>query len=485
VIPHIEELVPATDPVQACERLAGWPHRLFLDSAARDGHLGRYSYVTADPVALIRSGNGRTEYRGYDGRIRPALDPLRSIRELLAPFAAAPVNGLPPFQGGAVGFLAYDWGRKLESVAAPAHDDVPVPDALFGVYDWVLAWDHQTSRSWLISTGMPELSPAARSDLAVRRAAAVRTCLQGVDVLTDRADRGARPHDAVRWYPVVNAWPGDLEVRSTFTRAGYVSAAQRVREHILAGDIFQANLSQRFEAPLVETAWGVYCRLRLVNPAPFAAFLDFGEAVVLSASPERFLRLDGSGCVEARPIKGTRPRAATADEDAALARALATSEKDRAENLMIVDLMRNDLSKVCRAGSVRVRELCAVESFATVHHLVSTVVGRLEPGRDALDLLQAAFPGGSITGAPKIRAMQVISELEPTSRGIYCGSIGYWSLSGDCDASIAIRTALVRDGRIYFGAGGGVVADSDPEQEYLETLHKARGIINALARAPL
>jgi para-aminobenzoate synthetase component 1 len=252
-----------------------------------------------------------------------------------------------------------------------------------------------------------------------------------------------------------------------------------VIEYIFAGDIFQANLSQRFEAPLVGTPLELYRRLRSRNPAPFSAFLDFGELVVASASPERFLRVE-DGHVEARPIKGTRPRGVGPEHDAALALALAESDKDRAENVMIVDLLRNDLSRVCEPGSVRVPELFALEHYATVHHLVSTVVGDLVPTQDAADLLRAAFPGGSITGAPKVRAMQVIAELEPTRRGVYCGAIGYWSLTGTFDTSIVIRTHLVRGDVVYFQAGGGVVADSEPELEYRETLDKARGLIAAL-----
>jgi para-aminobenzoate synthetase component 1 len=258
-----------------------------------------------------------------------------------------------------------------------------------------------------------------------------------------------------------------------------------LKEYIVAGDIFQANLSQRFEAPLGEPAWTLYRRLRERNPAPFAAFLDFPEAVILSASPERFLHVDAAGRVETRPIKGTRPRGIGPEHDAALAEALAESAKDRAENLMIVDLMRNDLSRVCSPGTVRVPELFALEHYATVHHLVSTVVGELAPGCNALDLLRGAFPGGSITGAPKIRAMEIIAELEPSQRSVYCGSIGYYSLTGALDTSIAIRTVIApsRQDRVYFSAGGGIVADSDPEQEYRETLHKARGMIDALGHS--
>jgi len=253
----------------------------------------------------------------------------------------------------------------------------------------------------------------------------------------------------------------------------------RVIEYICAGDIFQANLSQRLEAPLVGTPLELYRRLRSRNPAPFSAFLDFGELVVASSSPERFLRVE-DGHVEARPIKGTRPRGVGPEHDAALALALAESDKDRAENVMIVDLLRNDLSRVCEPGSVRVPELFTLEHYATVHHLVSTVVGDLVPTSDPADLVRAAFPGGSITGAPKVRAMQIIAELEPTRRGVYCGAIGYWSTTGAFDTSIVIRTYLVLGDVVYFQAGGGIVADSEPEQEYRETLDKAGGLIAAL-----
>jgi para-aminobenzoate synthetase component 1 len=253
-----------------------------------------------------------------------------------------------------------------------------------------------------------------------------------------------------------------------------------VIEYIFAGDIFQANLSQRLEAPLLGTPLELYRRLRRRNPAPFAAFLDYGDVAIASSSPERFLRVDDGRQVETRPIKGTRPRGVGPEHDAALALALAESDKDRAENVMIVDLLRNDLSRVCRPGTVRVPELFAIEHYATVHHLVSTVVGELAPEHDAVDLLRAAFPGGSITGAPKVRAMQIIAELEPTARGVYCGAIGYVSVTGALDTNVVIRTYLVLGRDVYFQVGGGIVADSNPEQEYRETLDKARGLVAAL-----
>jgi para-aminobenzoate synthetase component 1 len=483
--PLIEELVPPPDPARCCEQLDGLAYRLFLDSAATGPPLGRFSFLTADPVAVVRSKGARTERLDLTTgtRSRTDGDALSALRLVLAPFAAEPVAEVPPFQGGAAGYLAYDWAHQLERLPYPRHDDLHLSDVVFGVYDWVLAWDHAARRAWLVSTGIPETSAAARSERKVRRAAFVRARLDSTPHRASRAHNrvSAAPRDAAPSYPVVALQrDAPLDLRSSFSHRAYLDAVARVREYILAGDIFQANLSQRFDAPLRETAWAFYRRLRTRNAAPFAAFLDLPATVVLSASPERFLSVDVEGRVETRPIKGTRPRGIGPEHDAALGRALVESDKDRAENLMIVDLMRNDLSRTCAAGSVRVPELCALERYATVHHLVSTVVGRLGRGADALDLVRAAFPGGSITGAPKVRAMEIIAELEPSQRGVYCGAIGYWSVTGALDMNIAIRTTVARNGHLYFNAGGGIVADSDPEQEYLETLDKARGIIDAI-----
>jgi para-aminobenzoate synthetase component 1 len=267
--------------------------------------------------------------------------------------------------------------------------------------------------------------------------------------------------------------------RSNFSRDGYCEAVGRVREYILAGDIFQANVSQRFEVPQARSPFSAYRRLRQRNPAAFAAYFVTGDCAVLSASPERFLRLDHEGRVEACPIKGTRPRGPTAEEDGVLRSELLASEKDRAENVMIADLLRNDLSRICRPGTVRATALLELESHPTVHHLVSTIVGTLDPQFTAFHLVRATFPGGSITGAPKVRAMEIITELEPTARGVYCGSIGYLSLTGEMDLNIAIRTGVRVGDTFYFQAGGGIVADSEPDAEYQETLDKARGLIDA------
>ena len=484
--PLVRELSPAPDPTACVERFAGCAHRLLLDSAARSQRLGRYSFFMAAPFAVVSSHLGRTTIA--NGGARPAIsdeDPLSAVRRMLAPHTAAPQPGLPPFQGGAAGYVGYDWGLTLERLPAPRYDDLGLDDVVLGLYDWVVAWDHAASKAWLISTGLPETDADARTRRADEKAAWVIDRLSGPPGAAPIVPCGSAPASVMApSHPVAGRWWSDsLELRSSFTHQDYLNEVSKVREYIFAGDIFQANLSQRFEAPCAEPPWSFYRRLRAHNPAPFAAFMELPDASIVSASPERFLHVDPSGHVETRPIKGTRARGFGPEHDAALGQALTESAKDRAENLMIVDLMRNDLSRVCQAGSVRVSELFSLERYATVHHLVSTVVGDLSPGNDALDALRLAFPGGSVTGAPKLRAMEIIAECEPSRRGVYCGSIGYWSVTGALDTNIAIRTAVVRNGRIYFSAGGGIVADSDPAQEYQETLDKARAMIDVLAAA--
>ena len=373
-----------------------------------------------------------------------------------------------PFQTGVVGYLGYDLAHHLERLPHPAVDDLAFPDLAAGFYDAILAFDHGERRAWILSSGWPEANPVASMHRRKARA----------DLLAARVGRAREPD------PEPEA-ASEAGLRSNFTAGGYEAAVQRVVDYILAGDIFQANLSQRFQAELPDglDAWRLYRRLRRRNPAPFAAYLDLGEVQIASASPERFLELRGRQ-VETRPIKGTRPRGATPEADRRLGAELLASAKDRAENVMIVDLLRNDLSRVCRDHTVLTPELCVLESFATVHHLVSTVTGELRDGLDAVDLLRATFPGGSITGAPKIRAMEIIAELEPSARGPYCGSIGWLGFDGWMDTSITIRTFAIKGRRVAFQAGGGIVADSEPAAEYAETLDKARALIEALQGGP-
>jgi para-aminobenzoate synthetase component 1 len=495
--PLVEPLGETVEPAEVCARFLDLPYLVFLDSAAPQHSDAQYSFLTADPVSVVRSKGALTEIRrGRHGGWEPAsADALSVARSLLPPEPVAPVSGVPPFQGGLAGYIGYDWGAVLERLPPTRYDDLAISDVVLGLYDWVIAWDHRIGTAWLVSTGMPETGPA-RERRARDRMDLVRERLGGrVGQPADRRPREQADTAAAapRLAPVISApsYPVAgvegatvIGLRSTFTHRGYLDAVTRVRDYIIAGDIFQANLSQRFQSDLLEPPFVLYRRLRRRNPAPFAAYLGFGELQVLSASPERFLRLDPERRqIETRPIKGTRPRGLGPMHDAALGRALAESEKDRAENVMIVDLLRNDLSRVCRPGSVRVPELFALEHHPTVHHLVSTVVGELEPESDAADVIRAAFPGGSITGAPKVRAMEIIAELEPTQRGVYCGSIGYISASGAMDTSIVIRTCLGLRGKVYFQAGGGIVADSDPELEYRETLDKARGLIETLVES--
>ncbi len=482
--PLVEPLAVVPDPAEAAACFAELPYLLLLDSTADAERTGRYSFLAADPHRLIRSRGERAEQleQAREGWTPIPGDALTAAHQALAPFRAEPVPGLPPFQGGAAGYIGYDWGATLERLPSPRHDDLGLPDVMLGLYDWVVAWDHCERAAWVVSTGMPE-NGASRVRRAEERAAMVRARLARgrAGGQAGPSNLGAPATAPAPTYPVLGVEDAEqIGLRSTFTHRGYLNAVSRVREYILAGDIFQANLSQRFQAPLIEPPFALYRRLRRINPSAFGAYLDFGDVQLLSASPERFLKLSGKR-VETRPIKGTRPRGLAPMHDALLGRVLAESDKDRAENVMIVDLLRNDLSRVCVPGTVRVPELFALEQHPTVHHLVSTVVGELEPEADVVDLLRATFPGGSITGAPKVRAMEIIAELEPTRRGVYCGSVGYLSTTGDMDTSIAIRTAVVRNGAVYFQAGGGIVADSEPEAEYRETLDKARGIIRTLA----
>jgi para-aminobenzoate synthetase component 1 len=487
-VPLVEALGETAEPSEVCSHFLDLPYLLFLDSAATQHPDAQYSFLAADPVAVVRSKGTRTELRRQQDREWAVVpgDALSAARSLLPPEPVTPVAGLPPFQGGLAGYVGYDWGAVLEKLPPPRYDDLSILDVVLGLYDWVVAWDHRIGTAWLVSTGMPETG-GARERRARERMDLVRERLGGrADGRTGRRTdpRAEEPGPAAPSYPVTGVdGAAQTSLRSTFTHRGYLDAVGRVRDYIIAGDIFQANLSQRFQSPGSEPPFELYRRLRRRNPAPFAAYLGFEELAVLSASPERFLRLDHKHLVETRPIKGTRPRGLGPMHDAALGRALAESAKDRAENVMIVDLLRNDLSRVCRPGTVRVPELFALEHHPTVHHLVSTVVGELEPDADGFDLIRATFPGGSITGAPKVRAMEIIAELEPTQRGAYCGSVGYLSATGAMDTSIVIRTCLALRGQVYFQAGGGIVADSDPELEYRETLDKARGLIETLVES--
>jgi para-aminobenzoate synthetase component I len=468
-LPLAVELRPAPDIETALLRLATKPHSLMLDSALRDPRLGRYSFVAADPFDFLFVPSDAT-------------DGLRLLEDRLTAWKSIARLDLPPFQGGAAGLLSYDLGRSLERIPAPRCDEFQIPALAIGLYDTVLAFDHASHRAWLISQGFPETETARRLQRASERIEQFQSWLSSpLESSAAWQSPTATPPPPLRASELAAQFnvPGPAGLTSNFTAAEYRAAVQRAIDYVHAGDIFQVNMSQRLLFPAAGDAMSLFLRLRQCNPAPFGGWFDLGDAQIVSASPERFLSASG-GRVEARPIKGTRRRTAWAEADLFAGDDLLASEKDRAENVMIVDLLRNDLSRVCEAESVRVTQLCGLETYQFVQHLVSVVEGTLAPGKTAIDLVRAAFPGGSITGAPKIRAMEIIAELEPTARGAYCGSLGYFGFDGSMDLSILIRTITASRGWWQFPVGGGVVAQSSPDREYEETWHKAEGLLRAL-----
>ena len=467
--PLIEEVATPLTAYRAFELFKDRPHSFFLDSGMDPGKLGRYSFIGSDPFLVMRSRSREITILGPDGEKTVTGNPFDVLGELLSEYRFENPTDLP-FAGGAVGYLSYDLCHFIEKLPATAVDDLQLPECYLAFYDAVIAFDQLEGHAYIASTGLP--------DTGDRRQARAESRLRE---LRDIMAQEPPPEDADTYCDISGDAP--VSLRSNFTREAYIEAVQAVREYIMAGDIFQANLSQRFEADMPLPPWELYRRLRRINPAPFAGYLNLDGVAVVSASPERFLRVRGD-LVETRPIKGTRPRGVDPASDRALAQELLDSVKDGAEHVMIVDLERNDLGRVCRYGTVKVSELKALESYSTVHHLTSTVEGRLAPGRGVTDLLKATFPGGSITGAPKVRAMEIIDELEPTRRSVYTGAIGYLGFDGGCDLNIVIRTILIKDGRAYFQVGGGIVYDSDPEEEYIETLDKAKALINALSMVP-
>jgi para-aminobenzoate synthetase component 1 len=433
---------------------------LFLDSADAETptELNRYSFLAADPVRWIES---RTD----------APNPMTfgDVANLIKPFQCEPC-GLP-FPGGVAGLFGYDLAHLTEKLARPRFDEFNAPDLAIGLYDWVIGWDHVANRSWVVSTGA---GGEDRRRQAARRLESVLIAIRGIApfpaIQRETLERLAAEYE-------LRELPG---VVSNYPTGGYQAAVRRAIEYTHAGDCFQVNVAQRLAMPQPCDGFSVYERLRTCNPAPFGGYLAMNRFILASASPERFLKVEADGQVETRPIKGTRRLLPDPIADAAAKAELLASPKDHAENVMIVDLLRNDLGKVCSYGSIKVAKVCELESYRTVHHLVSKVVGRLRPDRIATDLLKAAFPGGSVTGAPKFRAMEIIAELEPTARGAYCGSMGYLGFDGSMDTNILIRTITLGRGWAQFPAGAGIVADSDPDQEYEETLAKAEGLLRAL-----
>jgi len=430
--------------------IANQPWAVFLDSGYPHSQQGRYDIIAAEPMSTLVTHGEITQIIRNGAEINSNQNPFDLVKQELANSSNKGFAGLH-FNGGAIGYFSYDLARRLEKLPVIADNAEHIPEMAVGIYNWAVLVDHYQRQSFLVGQGCTEDHWQMLIGL--------------FSVLPAK--------DQTRGFKVTS------EVKSNMDKASYTRAFERIKHYLKEGDCYQVNLSQRFVASCEGDPWVAYQLLREMNAAPFSAYLNFPEAQILSSSPERFLKLE-NGRVETKPIKGTRPRKAYPASDWQQIDLLRNSPKDRAENLMIVDLLRNDLSKTCKTGSVKVPALFSVESYATVHHLVSTVTGLLSDGQHALDLLKSCFPGGSITGAPKIRAMEVIEELEQNRRGVYCGAIGYMGFDGNMDSNIAIRTLVHAKGTIRFWAGGGIVNDSDVEEEYQECFDKAEALLKLL-----
>ena len=462
------ELSDAPEPFQAAEYFAHLPHMLLMESSMRHSKLGRYSFLMADPVEWFKplTKNLSATFSWLDSRIEE--------------FPARPIPDLPPFQGGVAGLFGYELNSAIEAIPGDPYKESSSPVAL-GVYDVVLAWDHERDVAWMIASGYPETSQSKREMRAKERARYFCDLLCGKPIGRTSGPSIARNADEPR-HQRTPGFPcsGHVHLTSNFQHASFIETIQKALAYIHAGDVFQVNIAQQLNWPASADSLELYKRLRVCNPSTFSAFFDTGPSQVISASPERLVSVQ-NGRVESRPIKGTRRRTLHPEVDIDVAQQLLTSEKDRAENVMIVDLIRNDLSRICNDDSVRVTQFVELESYASVLHLVSAIEGVIRKDVTASQLLRAVFPGGSVTGAPKVRAMEIISELEPSPRGPYCGSIGYFGFDGNIDLNILIRTITAENGSWNFPVGGGIVADSDPQAEFEETWTKASGMLAAVS----
>lgn len=426
----------------------------FLHSSIDKQKLGQYSFIGFNPFLVFKAKGDLIQVIENEQTREFRGDPLAVLRDLLSQYAYQDRCEIP-FLGGAVGYFSYDLCHHIEKLPRTAIDDVDIPDCFQGFYDGIIIEDHRANKVFVAALGIKKPVDNIVSEIEE----IIRSGEQTKLVIPAKHTR-------------------NIDFKSNLTKDDYVAAINKIKQYIRSGDIYQVNMTQRFECTLEESPFDLYVRLDRSNPAPFASFVDFGEGYIVSSSPERFIKIT-NGRIETRPIKGTRPRGTTPEEDLHNKEELLSSEKDRAELLMIVDLERNDLGRICKTGSVKVTELFHLEEYATVFHSVSTVIGELKTS-NLVDCLKATFPGGSITGAPKIRAMEIIDELEPTQRNIYTGSIGYLGFNGDVDLNIVIRTIVCKGDKAYFQVGGGIVWDSDAEAEYEECFDKAKALMIAL-----
>lgn len=478
--------VPYGDPVQTFARLRRRPYSFLLDGGMDPGKQGRYSMIGSDPFLVFRVRGKEVALLEKDTWRKEEGSPFLVLRELMSRY---PTESDPrfPVPAGAFGYFAYDLGRQIEALPQIALDDLGLPDCYLGFYDRLLIYDHWSKKTYLTSTGWPERGERGRiraknrllelekyaspdRDNCLPASLPDHDCNQCETAVPNADVSGSEGTGASAKQPVLYGH---------FNYDSYCAAVRKVKDYINRGEIQEGILSQRFSCRLQAEPWPIYLRLREINPAPFAAYLHYPELDVICASPERFIKVSG-GHVESRPIKGTRPRGRNAREDRQLRAELLNSSKDHAELDLITDLVYRELQQVCRQNSVRVQERFRLEEHPAVFHLVATVCGHLAPGKDLVDLLRATFPAGSISGTPKLRAMEIIEELEPVTRGIYTGSIGYLGFDGNADLNVVIRTMVIKDRVAYLHAGGGIVSDSRPDEEYHETITKARALLTAL-----
>lgn len=454
-------------PVSAYLKIEKGRHAFLLESVEQVEKLGRYSFLGADPSIIFKSfGHKITIVK--DGSIKEKTgDPLLCLKELMQNFKSVEVEGLPRFYGGAVGYISYDYIRFIEEIPDENLDDLGLPTVFFIVTDSILIFDHLDHTIKVVANAYLEDDVDEAYEKACARIESI------IEKLAEPLRLRAEDTDTL---------DAASDLGSNFTKEGFEKAVIKAKEYIKAGDIFQVVPSQRLKKKVSKNPFYIYRMLRRVNPSPYMFYLKLDNLQVVGSSPEILVRAQGRE-VELRPIAGTRPRGENEAEDQALIKGLLADPKERAEHIMLVDLGRNDIGRVCEYGSISYPELMVIEKYSHVMHIASSIKGRLRDGKDAFDLLRAVFPAGTVSGAPKIRAMEIIDELEPTKRGLYAGCVGYFSFSGNLDSCIIIRTILIKDGVAYVQAGAGIVADSDPEKEYYETMSKAQGMIKAIEMA--
>jgi anthranilate/para-aminobenzoate synthase component I len=478
-IPPLFVEVPYSDPLLIYRSIEDRKLSVFLDSAKGTSKIARYSFIALDPYLIFRLKDGDVDIEDRTRGLRTASfrNPLDRMRELLDIYPQRPYAELPPFQGGAIGLFSYDFARYIEKLPEHAADDLKIPDAHFLFFDAVIAFENCAGKAWIIC------APGARSTGLGYRDVDEIDWLSAYDEAEVKLKQYLSMMERAEEKTPISSGLSNLRISSVkheMKKEEYMAIVRKAKEYIAAGDIFQANLSQRISAETGSAdPWLIYEVLRQVNPSPFAVYADFGDYQIASSSPERLVEMR-NGIIETRPIAGTRPRGKDGAEDNLMRSELLLNEKERAEHIMLIDLERNDIGRVSRYGSVLVDELMITEDYSHVIHIVSNVRGTANDGMTCLDVVQATFPGGTITGVPKVRCMEIIDELEPVRRGPYTGSLGYIGFSGNMDLNIIIRTFVVKDGYAYIQVGAGIVADSDPEREYYETLKKAEALLKTL-----